>query len=100
MHKNVKRFTYEGVVGDDSSIPRTRENYERMMLDEMADTGYAFLLDLGTYWSTKYYPREDVYEFKLTAYGVYVGKVKSCQTDGILHGRLLPSDTHQTKQQP
>ena len=99
LHKNIKRFTVEGVIADDSYILQTRETHERLIFQQMEDTGYAQVLDLGTFWSTLYYSQEDVYEFTLTAYGVFVGKRQSCLAYGMLQGNLIPKDIPQTKQQ-
>lgn len=99
LHKNIRRFTYEGVIADDSYIASTRTNYENTMVQEMKDCGYTPIIDLGTDWSTLYFPSEDVYEFKLTGYGIYVGRVKACRTYGIVQGRLILNDTLQTKPQ-
>jgi hypothetical protein len=97
LHKNIKRFTVQGVVADDSYIIRTRETNERLIQQEMEDTGYAQVLDLGTFWSTLYYPQEDVYEFTLTAYGVFVGKRQACLAYGMIQGNMILKDTLETK---
>ena len=89
----------DGVIADDSYIPQARDSHERLILQEMEDRGYTPVLDLGTDWSTVYFPSEDVYEFCLSVYGVYVGKRKACLMYGIAQGKQIMKDTHPIKQQ-
>lgn len=97
MHKTIKRFGMEGTVGDDSALIRMREQFERMILQEMRDKGYVPVLDLGPYWSTSWKQDKDVYEFTLSVYGVHVGEERACQVEGISDGREMPRHTPRSK---
>jgi hypothetical protein len=100
MHETVKKFQIEGVIADCKYIPRVRTENERLMWQLMRDKGYVPDLDKGTHWSTKYYESESVYEFLLTLYGVYVGRRRACEYEGMMCGRLVPKNTSQPKQPP
>jgi hypothetical protein len=99
MHKNIRRFTVEGALADDSYIIQTRDSNERLLLQQMEDMGYIPVLDLGSFWSTKYLPGKNIYELCLSAYGIFVGKREACKVYGITHGKLILRDT-QTHKHP
>ena len=81
QHRKIKRFQQKGVINDDSDFIRFRETIERTMDDEMRYGGYVPVLDLGPFWSTSLI--DEHYDFVLTKYGIYVGKVKAWEILGI-----------------
>lgn len=83
MHKNLKRFGMDGVINDDSDIPRLREQYENMVIRGMRDDGYVPILGLGPFWSTWYDMKKDWYEFVISIHGIYVGRRRACEIEGI-----------------
>lgn len=97
MHKNVKRFGFDGIINDDSDFVRIRAEFEAVVVDDMRDNGYVPMLDLGPYWSTKL--REDgKYDFIISLYGIYVGKRKAWEIAGVdVHGTLFPMTTPKDK---
>lgn len=82
MHKPIKNFSLDGVVGDDSAIPRLRNQFEHMLLTDMREDGWVPVLGLGPYWSTNLNDKGQ-YDFILTVYGVHVGKKEACLVEGI-----------------
>lgn len=72
MHKNIKRFELEGQILDDSSIPRLREEYLRLLSTKMKMSGYVPRIDIEPDFSIEYTKRH--YNFKISLYGTYVGK--------------------------
>ena len=82
MHKSIKKFSHSGFISDDKHFPRLRNEYERALIEQMRDSGYVPVLDLGPYFSTKW--EEDKYSFISTIYGIFVGKRKACQIQGVI----------------
>ena len=97
MHKTIKRFGLEGKIGDDADFARLRSQYESMIVKEMRESGYVPVLDLGPYWSTNYIKEETAYDFVLSVYGVYVGRRRSWEVEGISNGIEIGRPTPPTK---
>jgi hypothetical protein len=89
MHKDIKRFWLDGTVSDTGMV-KARENFERMLIQEMRSDGFVPVLDLGPYWSTSYDATRDNYNFALSIYGVYVGKEEACKIEGMSDGKPMP----------
>lgn len=89
MHKPVKTFSQEGLIADDKDFIRIRNEFERIVIEQMRDLGCLPIHELGTHWSTKWLG--DKYSFKLTIYGWYAGKKKSKEYDFWCEGRLVKS---------
>jgi hypothetical protein len=89
-HKAIKRFPLEGSIKDDKDIPRLREQYIDMLVKQMRYDGYVQLLDLQPAWTITYDKFSDLYTFKLTVHGVYVGKTKAEKLYGITNSREVP----------
>lgn len=73
----------DGVVGDDADFLRLRNQYEAMTIQVMKEKGYTPVLGLGPFWSTAYDEKTETYTFISSVYGVYVGRKKACQLEGI-----------------
>ena len=98
MHKKIERFGFDGVIGDDTDFIRLRSQYEALIVDQMRSDGYVPVLDLGPMWSTRWDKKSESYAFDLTVYGVYVGKKKACNIEGMDgSGKLLPRSTVKAK---
>lgn len=87
----------EGEIGDDADFPRVRAQYESLILNEMRAQGYVPVLELGPYWSTHYVRPKETYEFALSVYGVYIGRRRSWEVEGISNGREIGRPTPPTK---
>lgn len=88
-HKPIKKFGLDGVIKDDSSIVRLREEYGRLLDSEMRLSGYVPRLDIHEDFTISYNKEKEYFEFKLTVYGVYVGKKKSEWILGIDETRVV-----------
>ena len=99
MHKVIKRFGLEGKIGDDADFARLRAQYENMTVKEMREAGYIPVLDLGPYFSTLFDKDSGEYEFKLSIYGVYIGRRRSWEVEGVSNGREIMKPTPPTKLQ-
>ncbi len=95
MHKNIKKETLRGTIGDDRDFIRLRSQFEFMMVRDMREKGYIPVLDLGPFFSTSY--QDGSYEFVLSVYFVYVGRNRAWINDGYSMGKLIPSIIRSTK---
>lgn len=97
MHKTIKRFGLDGEIGDDADFARLRTQYEHMVVEEMRELGYIPVLDLGPYFSTEFDKEKSKYQFILSVYGVYVGRRRSWELEGISNGKEILKPTPPTK---
>jgi hypothetical protein len=94
-HKNIKRFFLEGEIYDESAIPRIKDQYVRMISDLMTSKGYLPRIDIDPDFTVMYNGK--TFEFKLSAYGVFVGKRKCEEFSGIDKNRLIMRPTQRIK---
>jgi hypothetical protein len=101
MHRKIRRFGMDGIIGDDSLFTRVRTQYEKMIIDDMRDRGYVPVLGMGPYFSTRLNIK-GYYDFVVTAYGVFVGERKAWKIEGIDvdNGSLIPKSIHPNKSKP
>lgn len=71
-HKSIQRFSLEGEIYDDASIPRLKDQYVLMLENAMKHNGYVPRYDIDTDFTLSYNGK--TFEFELSIYGVYVGK--------------------------
>jgi hypothetical protein len=95
-HKSIKGFSIDGKIKDEADFGRLRIRYENLLEDDMRIKGYIPHLDLDPVFTTSY--NGSSFEFKITCYGIYVGKAKAKCYTGITGTRLVPMiPTIQTK---
>ena len=87
-HKKIKEFHIDGLIEDDSAIPKIRERYENILIDIMRSNGYVPHLDIDPAFSLEY--KEESYKFLLTIYGIYVGKAKAQCYLAVSGNNLIP----------
>lgn len=87
-HRKIKDFSIDGQIYDDADFPRLREQYMVIVEEYMRIKGYVPHLDLDPIFSTSYTGHS--YEFKITWYGIYLGKVKSKCYRGVTGNNLVP----------
>jgi len=75
VHKRIERFSIEGEIFDDSHISRLKDQYVFMLISGMRSKGYVPRYDIDIDFTTSYNGK--TFDFKLTVYGVYVGKAKA-----------------------
>jgi hypothetical protein len=83
LKRNIRSFLISGVIKSDSKIMKAREDYERLLVQDMRDRGYVPVLDLEPQFSIKYNELKDNYSFFLELFGVYVGKKKAQEIEGF-----------------
>lgn len=82
-HKQIKKFYLDGVIHDESAIGRLKIEYIRLVTSEMRISGCVPRFDLEPDFTVDYDDKKKTFEFKLTIYGIYVGKRKAEWIDGV-----------------
>jgi hypothetical protein len=88
-HKPIKRFHLDGNIHDDAAIARLRFEYKQLLITEMKLSGYVPRVDINEDFTLNYNKDRNYFEFKLSIYGVYVGKKKSEWITGIDETRAI-----------
>jgi hypothetical protein len=76
-HKPIKQFSLDGNIYDDSAIPRLKLEYIRLLVSEMKVAGYVPRFDIDPDFTMLYNEHAEIFEFKLSIYGIYIGKKKT-----------------------
>ena len=82
-HKPIKRFYLDGEIHDEALTPRLKIEYVKLLMLEMKLCGYVPRLDIDPDFTIEYNNRIEIFTFKLSLHGVYVGKRKSEWIIGI-----------------
>lgn len=90
QHRPIKRFGLNGVIIDDSAIPRLQQEYIKLLVSEMRLSGYVPRFDIDPQFSLVYNENKETFDFKLSVYGVYIGRKKSEWTLGIDGTKAIP----------
>jgi hypothetical protein len=94
-HKNLKRFYLEGEIYDDSKIPALKDQYVLLLHDIMTSKGYVPRYDVDMDFTLEYNGK--TFEFKMSIYGVFVGKKKAICLKGIAKNRPIANTTQAIK---
>lgn len=92
-HKKIKRFQIEVEFIDDSDIIRIRNQYENLLTSQMRDSGYVRVLDIDPAFSVEF--TGETWKFLMTIHGIYVGKKKAWQLEGITQNKSIKRNTRQ-----
>jgi len=82
-HKTVKKFNLDGQIHDESAVPRLKNEYIRLLSLQMKSEGYVQRIDIDPDFTVEYIEEKEIFNFKLSVYGVYVGKRNSEWIAGI-----------------
>lgn len=88
--RKIHNFTIAGVIGDDSQIIKSRELYERTIVQDMRDKGYVPVLDMLPQFNITYVQQKNQYGFILTMFGVFVGRNKANKIEGFSGQEFIP----------
>jgi hypothetical protein len=88
-HKKIKDFSLDGNIADESDTMRLRKEYDLLLDHYMKERGYVPHLELESVFSLSY--NGTSFDFKITRYGIYVGKAKAKCYKGVLGNRLIPA---------
>lgn len=92
-HKTIKKFDLEGEIYDDSSIARLKDQYIFILTAAMKNHGYVPRFDIDPDFTLGYNGK--TFDFRLSVYGVYVGKASAKCIAGIDKNKPVPSRTTQ-----
>jgi len=78
MHERIRKFSIEGTRAEGEPSLFTLKDTVRIMLeDKMRMEGHIPNLDCGLHWSMDWTPEKEHYLFKMTIYGIFVGKERA-----------------------
>jgi hypothetical protein len=89
-HKPIKKFSLDGQIFDEGHIPRLKSEYARLILLQMRSVGYVPRFDIAPDFTLEYEEKKEIFYFKISIYGIYVGKRKSEWILGIDEHRVIP----------
>jgi len=92
-HKKIKRFQISVEFLDDSDIIRIKNQYENLLTGQMRDSGYIRMLDIDPAFSVEF--TGETWKFLMTIHGVYVGKKKAWQLEGISQNKQIKRNIRQ-----
>ena len=90
-HRKIKRFQIEVQFHDDSQIISLRPQYENLLTQDMRGKGYVRVLDIDPAFSVEF--TGETWRFLMSIHGIYVGKKKAWQFEGITQGKLIARST-------
>ena len=76
-HRPIKRFTLDGQILDEAAVPRLKIEYVRLLVIQMRASGYVPRFDIEPDFTIQFNEYTEIFTFKLSVYGIYVGKRKS-----------------------
>jgi hypothetical protein len=92
-HKRIKRFQIEVEFYDNTQLISLRPQYENLLVQDMRGKGYVRVLDIDPAFSIEF--TGETWRFLMTLHGVYVGRKKAWQFEGITQSKLIPRTTPQ-----
>ena len=93
-HKKIKRFQLDAAFRSDSDIIRVRQQYEKLLTEDMRSRGYARVLDIDPAFAVEF--TGETWKFLMTLHGVYVGKKKAWLSEGMSQGKLISRNMRPT----
>ena len=93
-HRKIKRFQIDVEFSDNSQLISLRPQYENLLVQDMRGKGYVRVLDIDPAFSVEF--TGETWKFLMSIHGVYVGKKKAWQSEGITQGKSIPRTTRQT----
>lgn len=93
-HRKIKRFQIDVEFHDNAQLISLRPQYENLLIQDMRGKGYVRVLDIDPAFSVEF--TGETWKFLMSIHGVYVGKKKAWQLEGITQGKSIPRTTRQT----
>jgi len=90
-HKPIKKYYLDGIINDEASIGRLKQEYIRLITSEMRLGGYVPRLDIDADFTIQYNHKKQYFEFQLSMYGTYTGRTKSEWISGIDGTKMVPT---------
>jgi len=92
-HRRIKRFQIDVQFEDNSQLISLRPQYENLLTQDMRGKGYVRVLDVDPAFSVQF--TGETWKFLMSIHGIYVGRRRAWQLEGITQGKLIPRITHQ-----
>ena len=92
-HRPIKKFSLDGNIHDDSAFWRLKDQYVALLKTEMRLSGYVPRLDINPDFTLDYNEEKQYFEFKLSLYGIYLGKRQAQWIDGIDETKIIFTQT-------
>jgi hypothetical protein len=92
-HRRIKRFQIDVEFHDNAQLISLRPQYENLLIQDMRGKGYVRVLDIDPAFSVDF--TGETWKFLMSIHGVYVGKKKAWQSEGITQGKSIPRSTRQ-----
>jgi hypothetical protein len=93
-HRKIKRFQVDVEFQDNAQLISLRPQYENLLIQDMRGKGYVRVLDIDPAFSVEF--TGETWKFLMSIHGVYVGKKKAWQLEGITQGKSIPRTTRRT----
>ena len=93
-HRKIKRFQIDVEFQDNAQLISLRPQYENLLIQDMRGKGYVRILDIDPAFSVEF--TGETWKFLMSIHGVYVGKKKAWQLEGITQGKSIPRTTRRT----
>ena len=97
-HRPIKRFSLDGVIYDELSLIRMKQEYINLITLSMRHEGYVPRFDIDPDFTIEYIEKSSTFNFVLSLYGVYVGKRKSEWIQGIDGHRPIYTQNSKSKE--
>jgi len=97
-HKTIKRFHLDGIIQDESSLGRLKQEYIRLLSSEMRLSGYVPRIDIDPDFTIDYDDRKQYFKFEISMHGVHVGKRKSEWIIGIDVNKAICTQASRSKE--
>jgi hypothetical protein len=97
-HKPIKIFLLDGNIYDDAAISRLKTEYIRLLVSEMKISGYVPRFDIDPDFTMRYNEKAEIFEFKLSIYGIYVGKKKAKWIIGLDGTRVIYTQASRSRE--
>lgn len=94
-HRSIKRFFIDGEIHDEACIPRLKNEYTLLLTRMMKSKGYLVRYDIDPDFTIEYNGK--AFDFKLSVYGVFVGKKRAEWFDGLDKNNLVANCTQKSK---
>lgn len=90
-HKRITKFDIEGSIYDEAHVDRLKSEYLALIVLQMKSEGYVPRSDIDPHFTFFYDGPKKGFSFKLSVYGVYVGKRQAQLLDSVLGYKPLYS---------
>jgi hypothetical protein len=88
-HKPIKKFSLNGLINDEASMPRLKTEYIKLIVSQMKIKGFVPRFDIEPDFTIDYNEKKHYFEFELSIYGIYIGRKQTECIMGIDGNRVI-----------